>query len=82
VWKLDIFAKWFVIDLLKLLSRVGIMIVFFVVVVIIGQVRPAYGFVDILVILAVGMILGVVYIEVQRWASGYFDKWQKQSERA
>ena len=79
---MDIFAKWFVIDLLKLLSRVGIMIVFFVVVVIIGQVKPAYGFVDILVILAVGMLLGVVYIEVQRWASGYFDKWQKQSEHA
>jgi hypothetical protein len=77
---MDIFAKWFVIDLLKLLSHVGIMIVFFVVVVIIGQVRPAYGFVDILVILAVGMSLGVVYIEVQRWASGYFGKWQKQSE--
>jgi hypothetical protein len=77
---LDIFAKWFVIDLLKLLSRVGIIIVFFVVVVIIEQIRPAYGFVDILVILAVGMSLGVVYIEVQRWASGYFGKWQKQSE--
>jgi hypothetical protein len=77
---LDIFAKWFAIDLLKLLSRVGIVIVFFVVVVIIEQIRPVYGFVDILVILAVGMLLGVVYIEVQRWASGYFDKWQKQSE--
>jgi hypothetical protein len=80
VWKLDIFAKWFVIDLLKLLSRVGIVIVFFLVVVIIETVRPAYGFVDILVILAVGMLVGVVYIEVQRWASGYSDKWQKQSE--
>jgi hypothetical protein len=77
---MDIFAKWFVIDLLKLLSHVGIMIVFFVLVVIIEQIRPAYGFVDILVILAVGMSLGVVYIEVQRWASGYSDKWQKQSE--
>jgi hypothetical protein len=79
---LDIFAKWFVIDLLKLLSRFGIMIVFFVAVVIIWQVRPAYGFVDILVMLAVGMLLGAVYMEVQRRASGYFDKWQKQSERA
>ena len=77
---MDIFAKWFVIDLLKLLSHVGIIIVLFVVVVIIETVRPAYGFVDILVILAVGMSLGVVYIEVQRWASGYFGKWQKQSE--
>jgi NhaP-type Na+/H+ or K+/H+ antiporter len=77
---MDIFAKWFVIDLLKLLSHVGIVIVFFVVVVIIEQVRPVYGFVDILVILAVGMLLGVVYTEVQKWATGHFDKWQKQSE--
>ena len=59
MWKLDIFKKWFAIDLLKLLSRVGIVIVFFVVVMTIEQVRPAYGFTDILVILAVGMLLGV-----------------------
>ena len=77
---MDIFKKWFAIDLLKLLSRVGIVIVFFVVVMTIEQVRPAYGFTDILVILAVGMLLGVAYIEVQRLASGYFDKWQKQSK--
>jgi hypothetical protein len=82
VGKLDIFAKWFVIDLLKLLSRVGVLIVFFLAVLITVQVRPVYGFVDILVILAVGMLLGVAYIEVQRWASGYFDKWQKQSSSA
>lgn len=77
---MDIFAKWFAIDLLKLLSRVGIVVVFFVVVMTIEQVRPAYGFTDILVILTVGMLLGVAYIEVQKLASGYFDKWQKQSE--
>ena len=71
---MDTFTRWFVIDLLKLLSRVGIVIVVFVAVVAIQLFRPAYSFVDVLLILAVGMILGAAYIEVQSWALDYLEK--------
>lgn len=74
---MDVFKRWFFIDLLKLLSRVGIVIVVFVAVVAIQLFRPAYSFVDVLLMLAVGMILGAAYIEVQRWASDYLEKQSK-----
>jgi len=72
--KLDIFTRWFVIDLLKLLSRVGIVIVVFVAVVAIQLFRPGYSFVDVLLILAIGTILGAAYVEVQRWTTDYLEK--------
>jgi hypothetical protein len=71
---LDIFTKWFVIDLLKLLSRFGIVIFFFVAVMTFQLFRPAYSFIDILLILAVGMIMGAGYIEAQKWISTYLEK--------
>jgi glucose uptake protein GlcU len=74
---LNILDKWFIIDLLKLLSRVGVLIVVSVATVVIQLLRPVYGFVDILLILAVGMILGAVYIEVQKRASEYLDRQSK-----
>ena len=74
---MDTFTRWFVIDLLKLLSRFGIVIVFFAVVVSVQIIRPAYSFVDVLLILAVGMILGAAYIEVQKRASDYLEKQSK-----
>ena len=69
-----IMTRWFLIDLLKLLSRFGIAIAIFVAVFMIQLLRPAYGFIDILFILAVGMILGASYIEIQKYASAYVDK--------
>jgi glucose uptake protein GlcU len=74
---LNILDKWFIIDLLKLLSRVGVLIVVSVATVVIQLLRPVYGFVDILLILAVGMILGAVYIEVQKRVSEYLDRQSK-----
>jgi uncharacterized membrane protein YbhN (UPF0104 family) len=74
---LDIFKKWFIIDLVKLVSRVGVVVVVAVATLVIQLLKPAYGFVDILLILAVGMILGTAYIEVQRWVSDYLDKQSK-----
>jgi hypothetical protein len=74
---LDILNKWFIIDLLKLVSRVGVVVVVFVATMAIQLLRPAYAFVDILLILAVGIILGATYIEVQKWVSNYLDKQAK-----
>jgi glucose uptake protein GlcU len=74
---LNILDKWFIIDLLKLLSRVGVLIVVSVATVVIQLLRPVYGFVDILLILAVGMVLGAVYIEVQKRVSVYLDRQSK-----
>lgn len=74
---MNILDKWFIIDLLKLLSRVGVLIVVSVATVVIQLLRPVYGFVDILLILAVGMVLGAVYIEVQKRVSVYLDRQSK-----
>jgi hypothetical protein len=75
---LDIFTRWFVIDLLKLVSRFGIVIVFFVAVMVLQLFRPAYSFVDILLILAVGMMMGAGYIEGQHWISKYLEKQSRE----
>ena len=72
-----IITKWFIIDMLKLVSRFGIAIGIFVAVVGIQFFRPTYNFVDTLIILAIGMILGASYIEIQKHASDYLDKQSK-----
>jgi len=70
-------TKWFAIDMLKLASRFGIAIVIFVAVYAVQVFRPTYNFVDTLIVLVVGMILGASYIEIQKYASDYFDKQSK-----
>lgn len=47
-----------------LLFRVGIVALLSIAVVIAQVYRPSYQWVDILVLLAVGMVLGAVYMEV------------------
>jgi len=74
---LDILKKWFIIDLVKLVSRVGVVVVVALATLVIQLLKPAYGFVDILPILAVGMILGAAYIEIQRRVSDYLDNQSK-----
>jgi uncharacterized protein YacL len=76
---LKVITKWFVIDVLKLISRLGIAVAIFVAVLAIQLFRPAYNFVDTLLILAVGMILGAAYLQIQERASDYFDKQSKQA---
>jgi len=76
---LKIITKWFVIDVLKLISRIGIAVAIFVVAITIQVFRPAYSFIDTLLILAVGMILGASYIRIQERASEYFDKQSKSA---
>jgi hypothetical protein len=75
--ELKVITKWFVIDLLKLISRLGIAVAIFIAVLAIRLFRPAYSFIDTLLILVVGMILGVAYLQIQGRASGYFDKQSK-----
>jgi hypothetical protein len=65
--------------MLKLMSRFGIAIGIFIAVLGIQLFRPTYNFVDTLIILAIGMILGASYIEIQEHASDYFDKQSKLS---
>lgn len=74
---MNILNKWFIIDLVKLLSRAGVVIIISATTVIIQFVKPAYGFIDILLILAVGMILGATYTTVQKRASEYLDEQSK-----
>jgi vancomycin permeability regulator SanA len=76
---LKIITKWFVIDVLKLISCIGIAVAIFVAVITIQVFRPTYSFVDTLLILAVGMILGASYIQIQERASDYFDKQSKSA---
>ena len=76
---MKIITKWFVIDVLKLISCIGIAVAIFVAVITIQVFRPTYSFVDTLLILAVGMILGASYIQIQERASDYFDKQSKSA---
>jgi len=74
---LKIITRWFVIDVLKLISRIGIAVAIFVAVITIQVFRPAYSFVDTLLILAIGMILGASYMQIQERASDYSDRQSK-----
>jgi len=76
---LKIITKWFVIDVLKLISRIGIAVAIFVAVITIQVFRPTYSFIDTLLILAVGMILGASYIQIQERVSDYSDKQSKSA---
>ena len=71
---MKIITKWFVIDVLKLISRIGIAVAIFVAVITIQVFRPTYSFIDTLLILAVGMILGASYIQIRERVSDYSDK--------
>jgi hypothetical protein len=71
---MKILDKWLVIDMLKIFSRVGIIFLIAAVTVIIQFFRSSYGFIDVLFILAVGMILGAVYLEGTRRVSDYLDR--------
>jgi hypothetical protein len=73
-YAMKILGKRLVIDILKILSRVGIIFLIASVTVIIQFFRSSYGFIDVLFILAVGMILGAVYLEGTRKISDYLER--------
>ena len=47
------------------LSRVGVLVLLFASVLIVKLLRPEYGTIDMVVILAAGMILGAFYVQSQ-----------------
>jgi hypothetical protein len=71
---MKILDKWLVIDMLKILSRIGIVFLIATVAVIIQFFRSSFGFFDVLFILAVGMILGAIYLEGTRKISDYLER--------
>jgi len=71
---LNILDKWFVFDILKVSSYLGIVAFVCLVALIIQFSKPLYSFIDVLLILAVGMILGAVFTEARKRISDYVKK--------
>lgn len=64
-------TKWFVVDTLRLVSTFGMVMMLAVAVLVIQNLRPAYEFLDVLVIVASGMVLGALYLEARKRISSY-----------
>lgn len=48
-----------------ILSHVGVLALFVAAILLVGFYRPSYNIVDVIVMLAVGMILGTIYVRSQ-----------------
>lgn len=64
-------TKWFVVDTLKLVSTFGMVIMLVAAVLVIQSLKPTLEFLDVLLIVATGMILGASYLEVRKQISDY-----------
>lgn len=64
-------TKWFVVDTLKLVSTFGMVIMLAAAVLVIQSLKPTLEFLDVLLIVATGMILGASYLEVRKQISDY-----------
>jgi hypothetical protein len=71
---MDIHDKWLVIDVAKILSFVGMIIIIGTMAAFIQLFRPTLGFVDAMMILAVGMIVGAVYVKTSERLADYFEE--------
>jgi len=63
--------KWFVFDMLKVLSLASIVASVCSVALVIQLSKPVYSFTDVLLILAIGIIFGAVLTEARKRASDY-----------
>ena len=78
---LNILDKWFVFDVLKVLSYVGTVAFVCLAALIIQFSKPLYSFIDVLLILAVGIIFGAVLTEARKRISDYVKKQSNPSDK-
>lgn len=68
-------------SLAKMLFRVGTLAAIVLVVAAVRFYKPAYDAMDTLVILALGMMLGGIYVQSQDWISKYFARKEKEPSK-